>query len=149
MLAFALVSMNRGYVRNLGIHHQPVAIETPLDLERASLRVSEADAVSYRHAVKLIGAHVGDGRLVAGPDAPEVYFLTGRFSPSGTIFDFFSDQMSAEGGLNDMPGLPTARVVVLNYDRRFVTGPSAHLASRVRRMFPHSEGVGTLEVRWR
>ena len=86
---------------------------------------------------------------MAGPDAPEVYFLTGRFSPSGTLFDFFTDQVSAEGGLNDLPGLPGASVVVLNHGRRFSLGPSAHLAAKVRRMFPNSEGVGTLEVRWR
>jgi hypothetical protein len=86
---------------------------------------------------------------VAGPDAPEVYFLTGRFSPSGTLFDFFTDGVSAEGGLNDLPGLPSASVVVLNHGRRFSQGPSAHLAAKARRMFPHSEAVGTLEVRWR
>jgi hypothetical protein len=149
LLAFALVSMNRGYVYNLGAIHYPFANDAPLNLDRASLRVSRADAVSYRRVVDLIGAHIGDGTLVAGPDAPEVYFLAGRYSQSGALFDFFADQVSAEGGLNDMPGLSAASVVVLNHGRQFSLGPSAHLAAKVRRMFPHSEGVGTLEVRWR
>ena len=70
-------------------------------------------------------------------------------SPGGVFFDFFGDQVSAEGGLNDMAGLAEASVVVLNHGRRFSLGPSAHLAAKVRKMFPHSEGVGTLEVRWR
>jgi Dolichyl-phosphate-mannose-protein mannosyltransferase len=149
LLAFALVSMNRGYVYNLGGVHRLFTFDEPLGLKRASLRVSTADAVTYRRVTTLIASHIGDGQLVAGPDAPEVYFLTGRFSPSGTLFDFFTDQVSAEGGLNDLPGLPGASVVVLNHGRRFSLGPSAHLAAKVRRMFPHSEGVGTLEVRWR
>jgi Dolichyl-phosphate-mannose-protein mannosyltransferase len=149
LLAFALVSMNRGYVYNLGAVHHPFAIDTPLDVGRASLRASRADAVSYRRVLELISTHIGDGQLVAGPDAPEVYFLAGRFSPSGTLFDFFTDQVSVEGGLSDLPGLPAASVVVLNHGRRFSLGPSAHLAAKVRRMFPNSEGVGTLEVRWR
>ena len=149
LLAFALVSMNRGYVYNLGAVHHPFLIDTPLDLQRASLKVSSADAVSYRRVVQLIETHIGSGQLVAGPDAPEVYFLAGRFSPSGTFFDFFSDQVSAEGGLNDMAGLSEASVVVLNHGRRFSLGPSAHLSAKVRKMFPNSEGVGTLEVRWR
>lgn len=149
LLTFALVSMNRGYVYNLGAAHQPLAIDTPLDVERASLRVSRADAVSYRRVAELISSHIGEGQLVAGPDAPEVYFFAGRFSPSDTLFDFFTDQVSAEGGLSDMPGLSTANVVVLNHGRSFSPGPSAHLAAKVRRMFPKSEGVGTLEVRWR
>ena len=149
LLAFALVSMNRGYVYNLGARHRPLAIAAPLDLERASLRVTDADAVSYRRVIELISSHIGDGDLVAGPDVPEVYFLAGRFSLSDTLFDFFTDQATAEGGLNDMPGLSTASVVVLNHGRSFSAGPSAHLAAKVRRMFPNSEGIGVLEVRWR
>jgi hypothetical protein len=149
LLAFAMLTMNRGDVYNLGAFHRPVALNEPLNLERASLRVSAADAVTYRRAIGLIASHIGDGPLVAGPDAPEVYFLAGRFSPSGTLFDFFSDQVSAEGGLNDLPGLPTAQVVVLNHARRFSQGPSSHLTAKARRMFPSSEVVGTLEVRWR
>jgi hypothetical protein len=149
VLAFALFSMNRGYLHNLGLFHQPLAIDTPLNLDRASLRVSQADTISYRRIVELVGAHIGEGQLVAGPDAPEVYFLTGRFSPSGTLFDFFTNHMSAEGQLNDMPGLSAANVVVLTHDRRFSLGVSAPLAEKVRRLFPTSEGVGTLEVRWR
>jgi hypothetical protein len=149
LLAFSVASMNRGDIYNLGGLHRPVARYEPLQLERASLRVSRADGVTYRRVIDLIASHIGDGSLVAGPDAPEVYFLTGRFSPSGTLFDFFTDGVSAEGGLNDLPGLPSASVVVLNHGRRFSQGPSAHLAAKARRMFPHSEAVGTLEVRWR
>jgi hypothetical protein len=149
LLAFSVASMNRGFIYNLGGLHRPIAFTEPLNLERASLRISPADAVTYRRVVELITAHIGDGSLVAGPDAPEVYFLTGRFSPSGTLFDFFNDQVSAEGGLNELPGLATASVVVLNHGRRFSQGPSAHLSAKARRLFPQSEGVGTFEVRWR
>ena len=78
-----------------------------------------------------------------------MYFLTGRFSPSGTLFDFFTDEVSAEGGLNDLPGLPERQRRRAQSRPGFSLGPSAHLAAKVRRMFPNSEGVGTLEVRWR
>lgn len=149
MLGFAVLSMNRGYVYNLGGMHSVIALDEPTGLERASLRVSRGDAVMYRRVIELIDLHVANGNVVAGPDAPEVYFLTGRFSPSNTFFDFFSDSVSAEGGLNDMTGLPTASVVVLNHGRRFSQGPSIHLATKARRMFPNSEGVGAFEVRWK
>jgi hypothetical protein len=149
LLAFALLSMNRGYTYDLGINHRPFTPDESLNIKRASLRVSRADAVTYRRVVELIESHIGSGSLVAGPDAPEVYFLTGRFSPSGTLFDFFTDDVTAEGGLHDMPGLSDARVVVLNHARNFTQGPSAHLAANARRMFPNSEAVGTFEVRWR
>ncbi len=149
LLVFALASMNRGYVYNLGVVHEVMAPTVPLELERASLRVGEPDAVMYQRLMKLIAARLGDGQLVAGPDAPEVYFLTGRFSPSGTLFDFFDDHGSLEGGTNDLPGWQTARVVVLNHSRRFSLGPSTAFAARVREEFRHSRAIGTFEVRWR
>ena len=149
LVAFGVGSMNRGDIYNLGGIHRPVARYEPLNLDRASLRVSRADGVTYRRVVELITSHIGNGSLVAGPDAPEVYFLTGTVSPSGTLFDFLTDQVSLETGLNDLPGLATASVVVLNHGRQFAQGPSVHLAKKARRMFPNSETVGTLEVRWR
>ena len=149
LLVFALASMNRGYVYNLGVVHEVMAPTVPLELERASLRGGEPDAVMYQRLMKLIAARLGDGQLVAGPDAPEVYFLTGRFSPSGTLFDFFDDHGSLEGGTNDLPGWQTAGVVVLNHSRRFSLGPSTGFAARVREEFRHSRAIGTFEVRWR
>jgi hypothetical protein len=148
LLVFAVASMNRGYVYNLGGVHRVGERVVPLELDRASLQVSEPDAVMYRRVMSLVAAHIGDGTLVAGPDCPEVYFLAGRFSPSGTLFDFFDDHASLEGGVGDLPGWRSARVIVLNHGRRFSFGPSTHFAAKVRKAFPRSEGVGTFEVRW-
>ena len=148
LLAFALASMNRGYVYNLGAVHRVAGPVVPIDFERVRLQVSEPDAVTYRRVMSLVAAHIGDGTLVAGPDCPEVYFLAGQFSPSGTLFDFFDDHASVEGGVSDLPGWRSARVIVLNHSRGFSFGPSTHFAAKVRKAFPKSEGVGTFEVRW-
>ena len=53
-----------------------------------------------RRVVELVDRFVSDGQLIAGPDCPEVYFLTGRFSPSGALFDFFSGDVSGGNGLH-------------------------------------------------
>ena len=148
LLVFGVATMNRGYIYNLGFNHAPSALNVPLNLGRAHLAVSAADSASYRRVLDLIATHIGDGQLVAGPDCPEVYFLTGRVSPSGTLFDFFGDHVS-DGWVNDLPGWRTASVVVLNHERRFSFGPSADLVARVRNEFPKAEAAGTLEVRWR
>jgi hypothetical protein len=149
LLLFALSIMNRGYIYNLGFLHQPSALNVPLDLGRAHLTASAADGAAYRRVLDLIAAHIGDGQLVAGPDCPEVYFLTGRVSAAGTLYDFFGDHVSPEGWVNDLPGWRTASVVVLNHQRRFSFGPSADLIAQVRKEFPKAEAAGTLEVRWR
>ena len=99
--------------------------------------------------MKLVSTHIGSGKLVAGPDAPEVYFLAGRFSQSGSLFDFFADQPVTDSGLSDISGLAGASVVVLNHNQLFSIGLSEDLTTKVRQMFPNSERAGALEVRWR
>lgn len=149
LLLFSVLSMNRGYVYNLGFEHDTYALNSPLDMPKASVEVSAHDAEVYRRTVSLISAHVGSGQLVAGPDCPEVYFLTGQFSPSGSLFDFFVDDIDARRGLNDLPGWSTAQVVVLNHRRTFTPRLSSHLVKSVRAQFPQWTIAGPFEVRWR
>jgi hypothetical protein len=149
LLIFAVVTMNRGYVYNLGQGHAPQALSANLDLPRAHLRVSADDALTYRRLVALIDRHAGDGHLIAGPDCPEVYFLTGRFNTSGTLFDFFLDDASAVEGLADTEGWAGTNVIVLNHQPAFSPDRSSGVMSDIRKAFPSGESVGKFEVRWR
>lgn len=149
LLIFAVVTMNRGYVYNLGQGHVPQALNVDMDLSRAHLRVSADDALTYRRLVALIARHAGDGHLIAGPDCPEVYFLTGRFNPSGTLFDFFSDKAPAVEGLADTERWAGTNVIVLNHQPAFSPERSTGLMSEIRKVFPAGESVGKFEVRWR
>jgi hypothetical protein len=149
LLVFALLTMNRGYVYNLGQGHAPQALNVNLDLPRAHLRVSADDALTYRRLVTLIDRHAGDGHLIAGPDCPEVYFLTGRFNPSGTLFDFFADEAAAVKGLADSEGWAGTNVIVLNHRPAFSPDRSPGVMSGIRKAFPSGESVGKFEVRWR
>jgi hypothetical protein len=141
---FAVVTMNRGYLDSLGAWHQPMAFETRLDIPRAHLDVRADDAALYRRIAQLVSQHLGRGRLVAGPDSPEVYFLVDRLSPSGASFDFFSSELAGEDA-----AWTDAQVVVLNHRPGFSHAPSAALTSSVRHVFPSGETVGRFEVRWR
>jgi hypothetical protein len=111
--------------------------------------VGAGEAAVYRQVVALVASHLHGGQLVAGPDCPEVYFLTGQFSPAGTLFDFFDDKMSAGEGLTDLPGWTSARVVVLNHRANFSGGLSPGLVARVRSLLPNAAAAGPFEVRWR
>jgi hypothetical protein len=140
LLIFALLCMNRGYLVNLGAWHAPQSFDVDLGLPRARLRVSGDDAVMYRRVIELVEAHLGRGQLRAGPDCPEVFYLTGNFNPSGALFDFFTDTMS---------GWQDANVIVLNHAPGFAAAPSSELAGYIREEFPNGERVGRFEVRWR
>jgi hypothetical protein len=46
----------------------------------------------YERLVPFINEHAANGEILAGPDCPEVYFLTGKRNPTPMLFDFFVDQ---------------------------------------------------------
>ena len=140
LLAFGVAVMNRGYIYNLGYEHDLYALNDELNLPRAHFRVSKTDALMYQRIVFLISNHLEGGRLVAGPDCPEVYFLAGYVNPSGTLFDFFSNSDTDWAG---------AQIVVLNHRPAFSAELAPAFLSEMRRLFPKWQPVGHFEVRWR
>ncbi len=149
LLVFGVLTMNRGYIYNLGQFHAPQALNVNLDLPRAHLRVSATDAATYHRLVALIDRHAGDGDLRAGPDCPEVFFLAGRVNPSGTLFDFFSDEGTALGSSANTQGWAGTSVIVMNHQADFSPPPSSALVAEIRQVFGSGELVGKFEVRWR
>ncbi|MEO5897267.1 MAG: glycosyltransferase family 39 protein [Vicinamibacterales bacterium] len=147
-LLFALLCLNRDYVWNMGWFHQVQRLDTPFGLSRASLRVDAEEARIYGRVVPLVQQHLGTRGLVAGPDTPELYFLTGQFSRSGRLFDFFSLDGSASDAqvLSDWT---SADVIVLYHRRRFSPPLSSTIIDKLRQEFPQGEAVAPFEVRWR
>jgi len=155
-LLFAVLSANRLYMGWLDdVPHDlrkevfawsrsPHRFESPLDLPRAHLDVSEEDARVYRGLVSSIGAHLRDGQLMAAPDCPEVYFLAGLPNPSGRMYDFFS----ISAGDDASPWLKS-NVVVVNHTPAFSAAVSASVVTALRREFPQGQQIGQFEIRWR
>jgi hypothetical protein len=118
-----------------------------LALPRARLRTSRADSALYGELVRVIGAQ-GDRTLgYAGPDAPEVYFLTQSRTTDPILFDF----LSAESGspLDDPEFLRDSDLVVLNHRPGFSNPLRPSTLQRVASEFPFSATIGSFEVRWR
>lgn len=149
LLLFAVFNANRGYIDNLGVVHAPRRFEAPLRLPRAHLKISEADARVYRRLVTSILLHQQNGQLIAGPDCPEVYFLTGLVSPSGTLFDFLSENPAAHHEDDNIADWARGDVIVVNHAPHFSPAPSDRLTASLRREFPYGEQIGHFEVRWR
>ena len=144
LLAFAVLITNRGDIHSLGRFYEPVTRDTGLDLPRAHLRVGSGEAGVYRRLMALIASEYRGGRLIAGPDCPEVYFLAGLESPSGKLFDFFSG-----AGPEDVAAWLNGDVIIINHDPQFSPQPTAALMAALRREFGHGEEVGRFEIRWR
>jgi hypothetical protein len=147
VLLFALLSMHRGYVWNIGWFHEVHDLSTPLDLPRAHLYVADYEAAVFKRVIPLVQQHLADRGLMAGPDTPDIYFLTGQFSPSGRLFDFFSGQDAPEE--QQLAAWTAADVIVVFHGQRFSPHFPETFLARLRREFPKGESVLPFEVRWR
>ncbi|MEL7058438.1 MAG: hypothetical protein AAGN46_00270 [Acidobacteriota bacterium] len=69
---------------------EPQTTMQPLDLARASLEVAPREAQIYRGLVELVRRSSPEGScILAGPGAPEIYFLTERCNPTPTLIEIF------------------------------------------------------------
>jgi hypothetical protein len=151
LLLFAVVSSNRAYIESLGAFHAPRRFDSALDLPRAHLKLGRSEAQEYRRLVLSIDFRLraGGGPLIAGPDCPEVYFLAGQINPSGTLFEFFSQNPIDRGADEDIAAWSRGEVIVLNHAPHFSVPLSERLTAKLRREFPSGEDIGRFELRWR
>jgi hypothetical protein len=153
LLLFAVLSANRGFINGLGQVHELREFNAALDLPRAHLKVGGEDAELYRKLVFTVTRHLHPGgQLIAGPDCPEVYFLSGLVSPSGTLFDFFSRDGGRQSGAreeDEIAAWSKGEVIVVNHQPDFSPLPSEQVLVHLRREFPGGEMIGPFEVRWR
>jgi hypothetical protein len=137
--------MNPGWIYGLGDRYLRVPLETPLNLPRAHLRVNSADAATYQQLTAAVQPRLGRRRLMAGPDAPEVYFLTGVMNPTGRMVDFLASTRSDE---RDLSRWLTADVIVVNHEPG--SGPlTPEVIDHLRGQFVNGQRIGRFEVRWR
>jgi hypothetical protein len=99
---------------------------------------------------RIVLAHDVPGRpIFAGPDAPEIYFLTETRNATPSILDFLDSSGSTHGTLlTTMLRDEHVPVVVLNHQP--LQSPKLDIATvrRIRSMYPGEARIGRFEVRW-
>jgi hypothetical protein len=161
-LVFAVVWLNRGFVRDIGGRFTRLEQTTPLAGARAGLRVSAPEADLYRRLVAAVQAHSSSGDYVfATPDCPQVYFLADRRNPTRTFFDFFdadyADQPARRARLLALLEERDVPVIVINYQAEFSKTYDPELVRALVARYPHQESVAMdaypgpahFTVRWR
>ncbi len=161
-LVFAVLWLNRGFVRDIGGRFTLLEQETPIAGTRGGLRVSAPEADLYRRLVAAIQAHsTAEDYIYATPDCPQVYFLSGRRNPTRTFFDFFdadyADPPTRRARLLALLEERDVPVIVINYQAEFSRTYDPELVRALVARFPHQESVAMEEwpgparftVRWR
>ncbi len=148
---FAVFVFRPGFLTYMYRGYHPDEQTVPLTLPRAKgLAVSQPDAAAYEELIPFV-QHLTVGReLLAGPECPEVYFLSGLRNPTTILFDFFHEPHEYEELTQAMLDRPNfINVVVLCETPEFSVDQLKVLQTLVPARFPESRKIGNFWVFWR
>ena len=151
-IAFAATRVNPGFVYAMGLFFRPYTPLTTLTMSRAGgVRISPRMSQEYALLVERVHRHDArtDAYIYAAPDAPEVYFLSGRRNPTRTLYDFFDEPTMRTARVLSALREKDVRVVAINRGPEFSNVVSDDLRAALEREYPRAEGVGRFLVRWR
>jgi hypothetical protein len=116
-----------------------------LGLPRCNLLVERSSAEAYRALIPQITERTQPGEFIlAGPDAPEVYFLSGRRNPTRVFYDFFRPEFQADlAALEQLIDKYNIRLVVLKQPALLeFSSLSPQFEAFIRERFPESLEIG-------
>ena len=148
LLLFGLVRVNPGTLESFGFRFVETDETVRMKLPRSSLRVRAGDAVRYEALIGMVQVLAKDRTLWAGPDAPEVYFLSGVPNHTRTLFDFL-DATAGTVPLIERVRAIGATLVVLNLRPDFSGAPDQATVDALRADFPNVRKVPGFLVFWR
>lgn len=148
VFAFAIIFVNRTYGWNLGVKFLPYAPQSRLDIPRGGLLVPDDDHRTYEELVRVIRQHVAGGTIVAGPDCPEVYFLSGFPNPTRALFDFLTPEREDDAWMAGLLARAPIRAAVINTAPLFSPRFSPDVLRLLEARFPSSQQVGQFLVRF-
>ena len=149
LAGFSGVVLRIGSVHNVGGYPAWWDYTHRLAVPRGGLLVTTYDSARYTHLLELVASHRGAGTVLAGPELPEVYFLTGAKSPGRDSYSLFRGAIADSSQLAAGFDSTTANVIVIKGRPMFGTPLAPDVYQWLSLRYPLSERIDTLEVRWR
>ncbi len=148
LVLFALLWLNGAEVRKFGVAYEPSGELVLLAPDRINLRVPVIQQRGYQAITDVVRRQTqAPGDVWAGPDAPEIYFLTGKRNPSRSFYQFFDPDW--EQDLLRRTAEPGIRLLVINRRPEFSAPMSRPAYAVLAERFPESLQIGPMEIRWR
>jgi hypothetical protein len=149
LLGFAVLRIDTGFIHHLGYRYRPHEETEALEIPRArGIRVAAQEKLEVEQLVAALGRIDAGPAILAIPDSPEVYFLSGLRNPSKTLFDFYEEPEARTGrvlALVDGEGLSA---VVLNRRRLFAPLVEGPLLDSLESRLDWSAEIGRFRVLW-
>jgi hypothetical protein len=148
LIAVGALRLYPGGVPRLGFHFAVTPDSVTLAHPRSGLRMSPDDVSQYTALLGSIEELAPGRTLWAGPDAPEVYFLSGVPNRTRTMFDFLDDSPTATLPLAARVHRAGATLVVVKTAPSFSARPSEDALAQLRARYPHERTHPGFVVLW-
>lgn len=150
LVGFSIFRLDAGFIQHLGFRFRPHEETEALEIERAQgIRVSLGQKREIEQLVAALERMDTGPAILALPDAPEVYFLTGLDNPTRTLFDFFDGQEQRTEQVLSLVDDLDLRVVVLNRGQIFSPAIEGPLLDGLEARFSWSAEVGRFRIIWK
>jgi hypothetical protein len=122
---------------------------TRLPMERGHLRVGPEDAAVYGAVVNFVQENSAGRYILAVPDAPQIYFLSGRENPTRSMLDHLEDPAERLAEVREAlrAGLPD--LVVFQNKSSLAPGLDPQMKVLLEEAFPEAREIGHFTVRTR
>ena len=129
----------------------PAYPRSPLNLPRAGdLRVFDDEAARYRELIPFVASRAAGKPILAGPDCPQIYFLSSLRNPTPLFFDFFEPPEQYQTYMQKQLDRPDfIKVLIVNNSPAFSRPYRDILRSLARSRFSQSRKFDNFEVFWR
>lgn len=148
-LGFTGIWIHSSSVFTIGFSNLRDNQHAALLLPRGGIDVSPRDSALYVVLVRDLRAHSRSMYTYAGPDAPQIYFLSGLRNPTRTLFDFFDDSVGRTPRIMRELDARGVTAVAINAHGDFSGAMPTSLAAALEQRFPLHEQIGRFTLRWR
>jgi len=151
LVLFAIFLFRPASIAAFEFDRLPGFPRSPLNLPRAGdLRVFGDESARYRALIPFVVSRSGGNPILAGPDCPEIYFLSGLRNPTPFFFDFFEPPEQYRTYMEKLLDRPDfIKVVVVNNSPAFSRSYRDILRSLALSRFSESRKFDNLDIFWR
>ena len=149
LAAFAGIVLRVGSVHTVGLAATWWDDNHRLAVARGGLRIPASDSALYTNILQLVTEHRGTGTMYAGPELPEMYFLSGARSPLREVYRFLPSGTADSTQMERSFNVSTAKIVLINHAPIFLDPIPPSVLAWLAIRYPQSERIGTIEARWR
>lgn len=148
VLIYGIWQVGPVFIHNLGWQNARYEADYVLQIPRAGgIRIPTAEGQTYDGLAVVIRAHARGEYIVARPDCPEIYFLTGHRDPAAIFYSFLSGNRSEAKILQSLTS--DKILIVVNNKPEFSQPLDPDLLETLQSKFPEHESIGQFDVRWR